>query len=565
MSGHEEKPRIGVFICHCGLNIAGVVDVKEVVRYASTLPDVVIAKDHMYMCSSGGLDMIKEAIKEYKLNRVVVAACTPRTHEPLFRQTCAEAGLNPYLFEMANIREHCSWVHMREPKKATEKAKDIVRMTVAKARLLRPQQDIVVSVEPSALVIGGGVSGMTAALALAKQGFKVYLVEKEPELGGLLRKLNRVYPTFRKASEIVEGLMRAVGAEDNIEVLTSTRVEQVKGFVGNFSVKLRRASGEEMDIFVGTIVVATGAVEFEPKDLYGYGELEGVITQLQLEEMLREGKLGKPRAVVFILCVGAREEEDPRTYCGRICCTTALKNAVLIKEESPDTEIYVLYRDIQAPGKEYEELYLRARESGVKFIRYGPEKPPKVAKSGDGLEVRVYSTLLDRELILSCDLVVLSTPLVQHEDGRALSRLLKVPLGQDGFFLEAHPKLRPVEFASDGIFLCGTAHAPKPIAECVAQARAAAGKAAILMGARELRTEAITAVVDPGKCIGCGLCAELCPYGAPVIEGRKAKIVEVLCKGCGTCAASCPRNAITMRHFTDEQIRAQIEALLLGR
>jgi len=454
---------------------------------------------------------------------------------------------------------------MREPKKATEKAKDIVRMTVAKARLLRPQQDIVVSVEPSALVIGGGVSGMTAALALAKQGFKVYLVEKEPELGGLLRKLNRVYPTFRKASEIVEGLMRAVGAEDNIEVLTSTRVEQVKGFVGNFSVKLRRASGEEMDIFVGTIVVATGAVEFEPKDLYGYGELEGVITQLQLEEMLREGKLGKPRAVVFILCVGAREEEDPRTYCGRICCTTALKNAVLIKEESPDTEIYVLYRDIQAPGKEYEELYLRARESGVKFIRYGPEKPPKVAKSGDGLEVRVYSTLLDRELILSCDLVVLSTPLVQHEDGRALSRLLKVPLGQDGFFLEAHPKLRPVEFASDGIFLCGTAHAPKPIAECVAQARAAAGKAAILMGARELRTEAITAVVDPGKCIGCGLCAELCPFGAPVIEGRKAKIREAVCKGCGTCAASCPRNAITMRHFTDEQIRAQIEALLLGR
>ena len=565
MSGHEEKPRIGVFICHCGLNIAGVVDVKEVVRYASTLPDVVIAKDHMYMCSSGGLDMIKEAIKEYKLNRVVVAACTPRTHEPLFRQTCAEAGLNPYLFEMANIREHCSWVHMREPKKATEKAKDIVRMTVAKARLLRPQQDIVVSVEPSALVIGGGVSGMTAALALAKQGFKVYLVEKEPELGGLLRKLNRVYPTFRKASEIVEGLMRAVGAEDNIEVLTSTRVEQVKGFVGNFSVKLRRASGEEMDIFVGTIVVATGAVEFEPKDLYGYGELEGVITQLQLEEMLREGKLGKPRAVVFILCVGAREEEGPRTYCGRICCTTALKNAVLIKEESPDTEIYVLYRDIQAPGKEYEELYLRARESGVKFIRYGPEKPPKVAESSGGLEVRVYSTLLDRELILSCDLVVLSTPLVQHEDGRALSRLLKVPLGQDGFFLEAHPKLRPVEFASDGIFLCGTAHAPKPIAECVAQARAAAGKAAILMGARELRTEAITAVVDPGKCIGCGLCAELCPFGAPVIEGRKAKIREAVCKGCGTCAASCPRNAITMRHFTDEQIRAQIEALLLGR
>ncbi len=561
----SEEPRVGVFICHCGLNIAGTVDVEEVVKYASTLPDVVVAKDYMYMCSSAGLDMIKEAIREHKLNRVVVAACTPRTHEPLFRQTCAEAGLNPYLFEMANIREHCSWVHMHEKKMATEKAKDIVRMTVAKARLLRPQEDIVVSVEPKALVIGGGVSGMTAALSLARQGFKVYLVEKEPELGGLLRKLNKIYPAFRDASELLSELVKAVESEENIEVLTSTRVEHVKGFVGNFTVKLRRASGEELELFVGTIIVATGAVEYEPKGLYGYGELEGVITQLQLEERLRKGELGEPEAVVFILCAGAREAEGPRSYCSRICCITALKNAVLIKEERPETDIYVLYRDIQTPGIEYEELYHLARELGVRFVRYRPEKPPKVSAEGGRLKVSVFCTFLGRELLIPCDLVVLSAPLVQHEDGRGLSRLLKVPLSQDGFFLEAHPKLRPVEFASDGIFLCGAAHFPKPIGECVAQARAAAGKAAILMGARQLRTEAITAVVDEARCIGCGLCVELCPFGAPILEGRKARIREAVCKGCGTCAASCPRNAISMRHFTDEQIEAQIKALLSGR
>ena len=559
-----EEPRIGVFICHCGLNIGGVVNVKEVVEHARSLPNVVVAKDHLYMCSAGGLEMIKEAIREHRLNRVVVASCTPRTHEPLFRQICAEAGLNPYLFEMVNIREHCSWVHMREPEKATEKAKDLVRMAVAKARLLKPQEEISIPVRPSCLVIGGGISGMTASLSLAKQGFKVYLVEREEELGGLLRKLDRLYPGGKRASELLRELIDRVKNEENIEILTSTVVEDVRGFVGDFKVRLRRPGGLEEEIEVGTIIVATGAEELKPKGLYGYGELRNVVTQLELEEMLREGRLGRPKAVAFILCVGAREAEGPRTYCGRICCMTALKNAVRIKEEVPEAEVYVIYRDIQAYGIEYEELYTRARELGVRFIQYTPRKPPEVSEADGRLEISVFSPLLGLDVKLRCDLVVLSTPLVSREDAEELSKLLKVPLGPDGFFLEVHPKLRPVEFASDGIFLCGTAHGPKPIEECVAQARAAAAKAAILMGTGEVRVEAITARVNEAKCARCGICEALCPFGAPKLAGRAFQIVEALCKGCGVCAASCPELAIEMGHFEREQILAQIRACLEG-
>ncbi|HDM26999.1 MAG TPA: CoB--CoM heterodisulfide reductase iron-sulfur subunit A family protein, partial [Candidatus Bathyarchaeota archaeon] len=355
----EEELRIGVFICHCGINIGGVVRVPEVVEYAKTLPGVVYATDNLYTCSAAGLDAIKKAIKEHRLNRVVVASCTPRTHEPLFRRTCEEAGLNKYLFEMANIREHCSWVHMDDPDRATEKAKDIVRMAVAKARLLEPLDDIEIEVRPEALVIGAGPAGMTAALSLANQGFHVYLVEKEPEVGGMLRKLNRLYPTDRKADELLQQLSNAVYQNSNIEVFTSTKIVDVSGFIGNFEVLVRK-DGEERKLEVGTIIVATGAEPLKPTGLYGYGELEGVITQIELEERLKEGRLGTPKAVVMIQCVGSRIPERP--YCSRICCATAIKNAILIKQASPQTQVYILYRDLQAYGKEYEEYYRRAQE-----------------------------------------------------------------------------------------------------------------------------------------------------------------------------------------------------------
>ena len=559
----SEEPRIGVFICHCGINIGGVVRVPEVVEYAKTLPNVVYATDHLYMCSAGGLQTIKDAIRKHQLNRVVVASCTPRTHEPLFREACEEAGLNKYLFEMANIREHCSWVHMHEPDRATEKAKEIVRMAVAKARLLEPLEDVVVEVKPSALVIGAGPAGMTAALSLANQGFHVYLVERDAEVGGMLRRLSKLYPTNRPASELLERLSKSVMEHKNITLYTSTTVEEVSGFIGNFQVTAKR-NGEELKLEVGTIIVATGASVYEPVGLYGYGVYDGVVTQLQLEEMLRDGRIGKPNSVVMIQCVGARTPERP--YCSRICCATAIKNAVAIKEDvNPAAKVYVLYRDLQAYGREYEELFRRAQELGVTFINYLEDRPPEVqANPAGGLMVKVYHATLGREFTLPADLVVLSTPLIQHEDAKELSQILKVPLGPDGFFLEAHVKLRPVDFSTDGIYVCGTAHGPKNVAESIAQAHAAAARASIPMASGKVRVEGIVAVVDRGKCVGCGLCVELCRFGAHVMEGGKSKVIEALCKGCGVCAAACPQRAITMRHFTDQQILAAVEAAFRG-
>lgn len=559
----REAPRIGIFVCHCGINIGGVVNVPEVVEYAKKLPNVVHAEDNLYTCSSQGLGKIKESIRKYNLNRVIVASCTPRTHEPLFRSACEEAGVNKYLFEMANIREQCSWVHMHVPREATEKAKDLIRMAVARARLLEPQVEVEIDVEPSALVIGAGIAGMNAALCLANRGFKVYLVEKEPDVGGMLRRLYRMYPTGQTASEVLEPVVRAVKSHEKIELLTSTIIKSVKGFIGNFDVTAERA-GKEVKFKVGTIIVATGAVEYEPVGLYGYGKYKGAITQLQLEEMFRNGKLGKPDAVVMILCVGAREPEG-RTYCGRICCATSIKNALLIKGASPETDVYILYRDLQAYGKEYEEYHRMAREAGITFVNYVPDNPPKVLEEPSGkLKVKVYDALLYMDIEIPCDLVVLSTPLVQHEYGKELSRMLKVPLGSDGFFLEAHVKLRPVDFATDGIYVCGTAHSPKDVSESVMQAYAAASRASIPMAMGRVKSEAIIASVYEDKCMGCGLCKDLCKFGAIVIEGRRAKVIAPLCKGCGMCAASCPSNSLIMKHFTDHQVIAQINAAFGG-
>jgi heterodisulfide reductase subunit A len=574
----KETPKIGVFICHCGINIGGVIDVPKVVKYAKTLPGVAYAESNLYTCSSEGTRNIKDAIKEHGLNRVVVASCTPRTHEPLFRETCEEAGLNKYLFQMANIREHCSWVHMKEPKKATQKAKDIVRMAVAKAWFLKPQEETEVKVTPTSLIIGAGISGIQAALCLAYQGFKVYLVEKESTVGGMLRKLYKLYPTGEDASVFLDSAIRAVKAHKNINLYTSTIIKDVKGYIGNFEVTAVKDGKEKIVFNVGTIIVATGAEEFKPTGMYSYGENRNVITQLELERLLKEGLPEKLNKVVMIQCVGAMEGEEGREYCSRICCAVALKNALLIKESNPKTDVYILYRQLQAYGREYENYYLRAQEQNVKFINYLPEKRPKVKLEPDGrLRVDVYNTFIGKEILTDCDIVVLSTPLIQLESGKSLSSLLKVPLGSDEFFLEAHIKLRPVDFATDGIYLCGTAHSPKAVDESIVQAYAAASSAAIPMALGRVRSEAITATVNEDLCRGCGKCKEVCEYNAISLEEKilevepfirvpmlLAKVNEVVCKGCGSCAIACPTGAIDMKHFTDRQILAEINAAYRG-
>lgn len=562
----QEKPRIGVFVCHCGVNIGAVVNVPEVVEYAKTLPNVVYAEGNLYTCSSDGLSKIKEAIKKYQLTRAVVASCTPRTHEPLFRSACEEAGLNKYLFHMANIREHCSWVHSKEPKKATEKAKEVIKMAVAKATLLEPQEEPEIDVQPSALVVGGGISGMAAAVSLANQKFKVHLVEKENELGGKLKELYKLYPNDCYSSEVLEEFVQAVRSNPNITVHTSSTLKQNEGFIGNFKATIDHKGKEEL-FDVGTIIVATGADVLKPNGTYFYGQNKGVVTQLELEQLLREKRLGKPKNVVMIQCVGAREEkEGGRNYCSRICCASAVKNALYIKELLPETEVSILYRDMQTYGREFEKQYENARRNYVQFIRYDAENPPEVIPYSDGkFTVKVNDILLNTAFELNADLVVLSTPLIQREEAKELSKILKVPLGVDGFFFEAHVKLRPVDFATDGIFVCGTAHSPKTIAESIAQAYAAASRAGIPMALKRIRTEAITAFVNENQCTGCGTCLKLCPYSAIQKDERGiARVNDVLCKGCGVCAASCPERAINMRHFSDKQVLAEATAALGG-
>ncbi len=562
-------PRIGVFVCHCGVNIGGVVNVPAVVDYAKTLPNVVYAEGNRYTCSSEGLYKIKEAIRKHSLDRVVVASCTPRTHEPLFRSACEEADLNKYLFHMANIREHCSWVHAREPEKATEKAKDTVKMAVAKAALLEPQNEPEIEVQPSALVIGGGVSGMTAALSLAKQGFHVNLVEKNKELGGKLCELYKLYPSDRLSLEVLGEYIYPVSSEANIKVYTSSIVKNIEGFVGNFEVTLS-CDGTEEKLKAGTIVVATGADVFKPVGMYLYGENRRVITQLELEKLMREGRaltLGNPKNILMIQCVGAREGKvGGRNYCSRICCAMALKNAMVIKQLLPNSEVTILYRDMQAYGKDFEGQYEKARQNFVQFIRYDDSNPPEVTSNANGqLSVKVHDISVNYTFELNPDLVVLSTPLVQSEDAIGLSKLLKVPLGSDGFFLEAHVKLRPIDFATDGIFGCGTAHGPKTVPESIIQAYAAASRAGIPMALGKVRTEAITARVDETKCTGCGTCIKLCAYSAiKKDQNGVTRVNDVLCKGCGVCAASCPEKAIDMRHFSSAQIIAEATSALGG-
>ena len=583
-----DEPRVGVFVCSCGTNIGGVVNVPQVTEYVRTIPHVVYAEHNMYTCSEAGLTSIKQSIKEHNLNRVVVASCTPRTHEPLFRSACQEAELNPYLFEMANIREHDSWVHPHEPQKATQKAKEIVRMAVARAVLLEPQTEPEVDVKEASLVIGAGVAGMTAALSLASQGFKVHLIEKEKEPGGITHKLHKLYPTLADAAEVVEPMIKAVKSNENIELSTSTTLKEAGGYVGNFKTVLTEPQGDR-ELTVGTIIVAPGSSNYTPPvGLYEYGVNDHVITQKELDQKLRKGEIGKPERIVMIQCVGSRKgeirpsdleafpksdtaellrrilkarKEEGWPYCSRICCMNAIKNAILIKEKSPKTDVVVLFGDLRV-YKEYEDFYRRARDLEVRFIRHIEAVNPEVAQKNGKLQVLAYDALSGMEVTFPADWVVLSTPLIPSKDEIMLARMLKIPIATDGFLMEAHLKLRPVDTNVDGVFIAGTASGPKDVSESIISGEAAAARASILMGNKKVKTEAVTAVVNGDLCIGCGLCEEICPYGAPKVEEGTSEIREILCRGCGSCAAECPKQAITMRHYGDHQILAQVKALL---
>ncbi len=554
-----EEPRIGVFVCHCGVNIAGVVDVLAVKEYAGTLPNVVLYENTLYSCSQDALKQIAEKIKENRLNRVVIAACSPRTHEPLFQETLKSIGVNPALVEMANIRDQCAWVHAQEPDAATEKAKDLVRMAVAKARLLEPLDQPTVDVTPSALVIGGGAAGMSAALSIADQGYECVVVERGEELGGNLRKVAWTVDG-QDAGRILKDLIDRVDKHPKIKVMLQSEVQSISGYVGNFTTTIQKGSQTEL-INHGVAVIATGGQEYKPKG-YLYGQNSRVVTQLELEKRLSRGKssLRNVKNVVMIQCVGSRGED--MQHCSRLCCTQAVKNALKIKELKPDTRVYILYRDMRTYGFA-EDAYQEARKKGVIFLRYAPENRPQVMKAGRGIKVKAFDPLLGEDIEIPANMVVLSVGIMPG-DNEELAKVIKAPLTTEGFFLEAHAKLRPVEVAVDGIYLCGLAHGPKSLSESISQAKAAAAKATIPLAKGKVAVAPIVSRVDQDKCIGCGICASLCPFSAielkKVGKRRKAETITASCKGCGICASHCPTLAISMGGFTDEAIMAQIHA-----
>jgi heterodisulfide reductase subunit A-like polyferredoxin len=551
----EEPPRIGVFVCHCGTNIASVVDVAAVSDYVQSIPGVVYAEHTIYTCSQDTQERIKQIIKEKNLNRVIVASCSPRTHEPLFQETIREAGLNKYLFEMADIREQCAWVHQREGARATEKAKALVRGSVGKAKWLEPLQFKRVGITRSALIIGGGIAGMSAALSLSRQGFEAHVVEKSGQLGGQLRQIKHSLEGYDWQKHL-KGLIAEIQADPTIHVHLNTEIDELTGFIGNFTTRLKGENRAEVKH--GVVIVATGASEFQPEGFL-FGKHERVITQRGLEKMLDNGFHGD--AVVMIQCVGSRDKERP--YCSRVCCGTAVKNALAIKEKNPNAKVYVLYRDIRTYQFK-EEYYWKARDKGVMFIHFQDETYPEVVQDGKRLAVKVLDTVLDETLTLSADWVVLSAAIVpERENNARLAELAKVSLNEDGFFMEAHVKLRPVDFANEGIFVCGLAHSPKYTEENIVQALAAAGRAACILAKDSLEVGGVVSHVDPDKCATCLTCVRECVYNAPFLNTEgKAEIEEAKCQGCGNCAAACPAKAIQLRTFTDVQERALFRSLL---
>jgi heterodisulfide reductase subunit A len=647
----NEEPKIGVYVCHCGINIAGVVDIEAVKDYALTLPNVVVSEEYKYMCSDPGQSLVQDDIKQKGINRVVVAACSPRLHEPTFRRAIKEAGLNPYLFEFANIREHDSWVHMNEPEAATEKAKDLVRMAVAKARLLESLESETVGVTNQALVIGAGVAGIQTALDLGDMGFKTYLVEKNPTIGGRMAQLDKTFPTLDCSMCILAPKMVDVGKHENIELLSYSEVKEVDGYIGNFKVKVERKpryideelcvgcgscsdvcpieipnyfdegvgmvkasyipfpqavplvatidkdyciechlcdtacergainheqEPEEVELEVGTIVVATGYDPYDPseKKEWIYEDIEKVITGLELERYINasgptQGHVVKPsdgetpKSVAFIQCVGSRDEQIDKPYCSRVCCMYAMKNAQLIKDHEPDTEVTIYYMDIRAFGKGFEEFYKRSQEKyGIKFIR---GRPATVLENPDqSLTIRAEDTMLGKVTEFDYDMVVLSVGLQPPEGLEELRQTIGLSRSADGFLMEAHPKLRPIDTLTDGVYLAGVSQGPKDIPDAVAQASGAAARAAIPMIKGEVEIEPIVAAVDTDICGGCEVCIELCPFGAIERIDEQAHVNIALCKGCGTCVAACPSGALEQAHFKTAQIMAQIEAAMGG-
>lgn len=556
------EPRIGVFICHCGINIGSIVNVPEVVKFARTLPNVVYSEHNLYTCSQDTQEKMKELVKEYDLNRLVVASCTPRTHEPLFQNTIREAGLNFYLFSMANIREHVSWVHRASPEIATEKAKDLVAMAVAKARLQVPIAKIKLKVIQEGIVIGGGIAGMSAALEMAEQGFQTYLIEKSSELGGLANKIKYLSTGEDLASKL-EKMRKQIESNEKIKLFLNAEIKEIGGSVANFHATIV-SNGTEEQIEAGAIIIATGGAEYVPIE-YDYGKDERIITQFQMEERIANKDLKNINNVVMIQCVGSRCEE--RNYCSRVCCSEALKNAIEVKKSNPKARIIILYRDIRSYG--FRELYYReARELGVKFIKFKPETSPVLSYDDGNLIVSIDDEILNKKVMLKPDLLILSTAIVPNVDEN-LTEQLKLPLDENRFFLEAHTKLRPIDFSSDGIYLCGLAHSPKFIDESITQAKGAVSRACTILSKSEIELEGIIPKINPKLCVGCGICVEDCPFEALSLMPYGKKMISVnnpsKCHGCGICASSCPRGASELIHFDDSEIFSQIESIRIKK
>jgi len=551
-------PRIGVFVCRCGTNIAGVIDVPAAVEFAKKLPGVVYAQENMFSCSQDTQDKMTEVICEHGLNRVVVAACTPRTHEPLFQETLINGGINKYLFEMANIRNQCSWVHKGDPEKATEKAEDLIQMAVAKAGLIEPLTEPTMEIDQAALVIGGGIAGMTAAKNLSDQGYLTHLVERSDRLGGQARYLHE---TWRRENvqEYLADLIRSVESGDNLKVYLNSHITRVEGFIGNFKTTIE-TGGEEAALEHGVTIIACGASELKP-DQHLYGKDSRVITGLELQQRFieKDPSFQKLGTAAFIQCVGSRIPERP--YCSKVCCTQSIKSALALKEINPRMNVYVLYRDMRPYGLR-EDLYRQARSSGVGFIRYDDDRGLDVTADQTDVRLKFFDRVLKREMEIRPDLLVLASAIVPEKDN-TLARLYKLTQNDDGFFAEAHVKLRPVDFATDGVFLCGLAHSPKPVDESIVQAQGAAARAVTVLSSEMMSVSGMVAVVDQAFCSCCGVCVSICPYSAPNLNEKngKAEIQSTLCKGCGLCTASCRSGAIHLKGFDNDQIFSQIFAM----
>ncbi len=563
----SQEPRVGVFVCHCGANIGRVVNVPETVEYCKTLPNVVYAQEQLFSCATNSAKEITDMIKEKGLNRVVVAACSPRTLEPLFRDTLREAGINQYYYEMANIREHNSWVHSKEKEEATKKAHDLIRMSVARACHLEPLQEFDLPVDKRCLIVGGGVAGMNCALSIANQGHEVFIVEKEKELGGNARKVYRTLQGLDVQAYLKE-LIGKVYSHPLIHVYTEATITEATGYIGNFVTKINSSRGP-VEIKHGATVIAIGADIYKPTE-YLYGEDERVVTNLELEEKIvkEDDLVMNAQSIVMIQCVGCRNED--RNYCSRICCSGSIKNALMLKEKNPEADVYILFRDMRTYGFN-EDYYREAASKDVRFIRYEPEDKPTVepGEAEDGrsvLKVTATDYILNKKLELDADIVSLAAAIIPSESTKEIANQFKVVLSLDGFFKEAHVKLRPVEFATDGVFLCGLAHYPKFMQETINQSYGAAGRVLTLLSNDVVTASGSVCEVDEKRCMGCGACVAVCTYGALELRetrlGKKAVVNPVLCKGDGLCNSKCPTGAIKLKHYTDDEIVAQVDAVI---